>query len=82
MVPGSFELFVFDAEFGRLILFEQAEGDAAEGGEVFGAIVAAQAGEVFAEGDIKHPVGSIFNLPVSENGGVEKAAEAVALEMQ
>jgi hypothetical protein len=37
-------------------LVEQVEGEAAEDGEVLGAVVAAVAGAVLVEGDVEHPV--------------------------
>ena len=71
MVPSSLEALVFESELGRLVLLEQAEGNATQGGEVLGAVVSAQARVVFAESDIEHPMGGVFGLPMFTDSMVD-----------
>jgi hypothetical protein len=47
IVPASSKACDFDTHFGRFILFEQVQRDVAENGEVFRAMILAQAVMIF-----------------------------------
>ena len=64
VVPGGFELSDLDADFGGLVLLEQAEGHTPQGGEVLGGIVSARPAVVFVEGHIQYPVQGVLDAPV------------------
>ena len=66
-IEGAVQAFVFDASFVRGFLPEQADGQAADGGEVRGAGAVLWAALVFAEDHIEHPVLAVFDRPVAAN---------------
>ena len=63
-VEGAGEAFGFDAAFEGGVLAEEAEGEAADGGEVGTAVAIWLSARVFVEGDVENPVLAIFNRPV------------------
>lgn len=67
-IEGAVDAFVFGAAFVRGLLLQQADGQAADGGEVRGAVAVLLAALVFAEDQIEHPVLAIFDRPVAANG--------------
>lgn len=65
IVPASFEASGFDPGFDRFILFEQVQSDVAENGEVFGAMILAQAVMILLKGHVEYPMQAIFDAPVA-----------------
>ena len=47
---------------------DEVEGEMPDGGHVSGAVALAQAGEVFGEGDVEHPVEAVLDCPVFADG--------------
>jgi hypothetical protein len=67
--PGAFTLPA-DGDIGSGDV-QHIECELAQGGEVRGAVVAADAGAVLVETDIEHPVQVVLDAPVSPHGGGE-----------
>ena len=66
-IPCRLQAFVGYPRFGSGVAFEQIEGDAPQDGKVLRGIAAPDAGIVFAESHVVHPVHAVFNAPVRPN---------------
>ena len=62
---------------GRARLLEQVESHVLDDRHVFGAMAAAQAGEVVLEHDIQDPMQPIFHMPMRAHG----PAESLGIEL-
>ena len=82
VVPCSLESFVLDAELDRIVLLEEIEGNATEDSEVFCTIPLTQAGLIFSEGEVEHPMETIFDLPMRTNGRSNWSASPEREEMK
>jgi len=58
---GSLEAAGLDATAGGMVLAEQVEGEAAQQGEIVGALANSYAGEVLTEGHAQDPVHAVLD---------------------
>src|SRR6266852_1659688 len=71
MIPPGFEAFAFDATLGGFVLFEEVECDTVKDGEILRGVALPFATEVFAEGDVEHPMQFVFDAPVLADDAVQ-----------
>ena len=65
MIPAGVELFALDSAFFGFLAFEQVQGEAAQGGEIFRRETGAGAAVIFAKAHIQDPVEFVFHALVT-----------------
>ena len=63
-IPARLEAFVANPHFCRRFLAQKIKGNVAQDGQIFWRMADPDAGLIFPQGDIEHPVDTILNPPM------------------
>ena len=63
--PSGFEALTLEASFEGSLLLQQIEGDLAQDGQVWGAVILADATVIFSKGDVQSPMQVVFDAPMA-----------------
>lgn len=71
LVPSAHEAFGLETNLGRLLVFEQGQSNPSQGGKVLIRMPLPDTAVILTKRDVQHPVQTVFNPPVTPNGGTK-----------